>query len=185
MADIRLVHSGVTEQQHRSIGPHVSPIINDLCILYGHYEPSDNPPRVRMELGCVMEFAIAQRYVITRPEEQWIQVGELEKDGIYGTPDLYSIIKERVKECKLVWMSSKHGPDSEKLWKFLAQLKAYCEMMETRLGELDITYIIGDYGEGGDSVRNVYEIEFTRQELLENWMMIKSHGERMRKEGRL
>jgi hypothetical protein len=73
-------------------------------------------------------------------------------------------------------MSIRHEPTSDRFWRYWAQVKAYCWMIETQTGWLDATYAVGDW-KGSGPKRRVWERKFTMKELRENWEMIKQHGE--------
>jgi len=159
----------------RSEGPHISSGIHALCVQLGHYEPRDYVNQLQLELGNAFEWAMIDRYQRHYPDE-YIQPGELEKDGIFGTPDLLHLPTIRVHEFKLTWMSSRHEPDDPKLWKYLAQLKAYCWMLETESAVLHVGYVNGDYRSGGPDYRE-WEFQFTLPELAENWALLKTRLE--------
>jgi hypothetical protein len=175
----RLVSEGMPDllpMTGRSPGIHVSDVIHDLCVSLGHYEPGDfdGPAMTRMQLGCALEHAIVHRFALDSPD-RYVQPGELELDGLYGTPDLLDLEDGADTEIKLTWMSSRHDPDSEKLWRYWVQIKAYCRMLELTLGRLHVCHVMGDY-KGSGPVYRVWEREFTHQELLENWAMLRSRA---------
>lgn len=186
---IRIVSTGIptlTPMVGRSPCLHVSTIINDLCLRLGHFDSRDDPtlnPATYMELGSTLEHALIQRLHLHSPN-RYLQPGEFSKDGIAGTPDLLDISHTDhpcivVDEIKLAWMSSAHSPDSNKFWRYWTQLAAYCWLVETLIGRLRITFVNGDYkGSGPHSI--VYERTFTRQELAENWMMLRNHGRKLK-----
>lgn len=167
----------------RTPGPHVSDIIHYLCIRLGHYdEREDNElsPAVqsRMQIGCAFEDIIADRLSRDSPD-RYVRVGEIERDGIFGHPDLVDTRDTAVEEDKATWLSAKHGPGSSKFWKWEVQLKAYCYMLEIPLGRLRVCYLNGDYkwtrsAESGVYVP-LYERRFTEGELEDNWGMLLDH----------
>lgn len=161
----------------RSEGLHVSHIINDLCVQMGmHSEREDNMPnhvKLRMALGNALEHSIIQRYEAQYPD-RFVQPGEVCHDGIFGTPDLLDLETFTIHEIKLTWMTARHAIDSNKLWKYWVQLKAYCRMMETCYGQLEITYVVGDYTDMSPKYRK-WGAEFTKRELQDNWDMLKRH----------
>lgn len=164
--------------QGRSDGVHVTHVINRLCVALGHYEESDGPlPMTRLQLGQALEHAIAHRYALDQPD-RYVQPGELQKDNMFGTPDLLDVRDDAIEEIKLTWMSTRRGIDDEKLWKYLVQVKAYCWMWETQLGRLHVCYMNGDYKfgtPGGMPTYRKWHLEFTKSELAENWMMLMRH----------
>lgn len=189
MSQPRIIREGIPDlvpMLHRSPGTHVSQLIHSLCLLLGHYadthQQSDSDPAddshthaTRLQLGCALETAIANRYSQSDPN-RYVQPGELTLDSLHGTPDLLDTLDWACEEIKLTWMSSRHGddPDSQKFWKYWVQLKAYCQMIETRVGRLHVCFINGDYKQSGPIYR-VWEVVFSIQDLAENWQMLKSH----------
>ncbi len=171
-------------QLWRPPGLHVSGIIHDICVGLGHYEdsgPSDwsAADRTRMELGCALEDAIVQRYAEHYPDK-YLQIGAVEADDIWGTPDLIDLDDWAVEEIKLTWLSSRWDWDSQKFWKFWRQLMAYCWIVKSRVGRLHVCNINGDYkygkGDGGKPQYRVWEQVWTVAELRQNWEMLSRHG---------
>jgi hypothetical protein len=165
---------------NRSEGIHVSSIINQLCIDQGVFKDDRSMDRGQAELGCALEYAITRRLELTHPD-RYVSVGEIEKDGIFGTPDLIDCVDGWDNEIKLTWMSSNHKPDSDKFWRYWAQVKAYSYMMGLDRGKLRVCHIMGDY-RGCKTAYREWGQKFSRQELLENWITLLSKAETMRKE---
>lgn len=164
---------------NRSPGPHVSSIIHHICLTLGHYdetEEADKPAGLaRMSVGSLFEYALIQNFL---HDHHHLDIGELEKDGIFGTPDLVDNDSWAIEEIKCTWMSSNHDPDSTKFWRYWVQVKAYCSMLNTRTGRLRVLHLNGDYGDSGPVFR-AWEQQFTREELAENWAMLKTQSETM------
>lgn len=166
----------------RSDGIHQSVIINDLCLLHGHYSDKDSESEGhgRMRLGQALEKAIALDLNEKSPN-RYVVLGELVIDGVYLTPDLYDTFLDSPHEIKLTWMSASHELRSQKLWRYEAQLKTYCHATGSSSGQLDITYI----NHWPDPLRRHWHIPYSRRELSEHWTFILRHRDRMIKEGRL
>lgn len=188
MGEIVLLQQGMEEllpMLDRSPGTHVSSVINSLCVRMGYHEErdeGDRPPQTMLELGCALEHAIASRLALQYPN-RFIQVGELELDGMFGTPDLLNFEHSAVEEVKLTWMSSNQPVDGPKMWKYWVQIKAYCWMMKWSIGRLRVCHINGDWkfnSHGPNPIYNVWEQRFTRLELEKNWTMLIKHAEKMR-----
>lgn len=180
---LKLVSSGLrdlTPMEGRSSGIHISGIIYALCVARGIYKPGSTlaeDEKTRMNLGNALEDAIIARYCVS-DKRRYIRIGEQECDGLFGTPDMLDTEEWAVHEMKLTWMSSRHAVDSAKLWKYLVQLKAYCYMLKTLVGYLHICFVNGDYSyqsPGGDPTYKVFRLEFTKQELDDNWAMLVNH----------
>lgn len=161
---------------NRISGIHVSAVINDLCIKLGHYKDTRDEDRNNgyLEVGNCFEWALINRQHIDSPG-RYIIPGELEENGIHGTPDLIDTVDWVDEEIKATYMSSRHGPGSEKFWKYETQLKSYCYIMRMEIGRLRVLFIMGDYKGSGPQYRH-WEYRFTKSELRENWLMIESHA---------
>jgi hypothetical protein len=183
MSNPTLVASGVAElipmARTGSPASHVSYIIRNICVRLGKFEAGDGEftqeQITRMELGSSFEDAVAsalaERYARSNPD-RFARTGELERDGIIGTPDLLDVVDWAVIEVKLTWMSSAHDIESPKFWHYWVQLMAYCYMADSSLGRLHIGHINGDYRGVRGPVYHVWEQHFTHQQLRENWRML-------------
>lgn len=187
MGEITLVRDGMPDllpMQGRSPGIHISQIIRYLCIRLGHFEDRGEEAwnQAQLELGNAFEHAIVERYALNDPD-RYVRPGELERDKLFGSPDLLDIIEETVDELKCTWMSSmKHDVEGEKFWRYWVQIKAYCYMMGWSVGRLHVLFVNGDYRNSGPVYR-VWRQEFTQQELWENWQMLLSHAAYVTPEG--
>ena len=174
---------------------HVSTVIKDLCVRQGIFKrDKDAKPGVRgdaetilsstwMQLGCALEWAIVQRYDAHHEDTgEYVVPRELHVDDLYGSPDLLHLPTMRVREIKLSWMSMNNLHTGEKFWRYWVQLMAYCRMLETQLGELDVTFVNGDWKKVGPK-RVLYKARFTMQELKENWRMLTKHADWLRSRG--
>lgn len=190
---ITLIETGIPDIRPmlgRSPGIHVSNIIHELAVRYRHYDPEDllaDPASgmVRMKLGAAWEYALIEMWKAEDPEE-YTQPGEAELDGIPGTADLivggWSIANPRrrkIREVKITWMSSAHEPNGPKFWRFWAQGKAYCRIHGLTRCQLDVTHVNGNCRDKRSPVRHLWEREFTRAELLQNWIMLRRNRDRM------
>lgn len=173
---------------------HVSAIIRSLCLRLGHFAEEDESSMTqeerasrttRWELGSAFENAVAaglvRRTAKSDPDRYQI-IGELEDDGLIGTPDLVDLEEGSIIEIKLTWLSARHTVDSEKFWKYWVQLMAYIKMLAvSRIGYLHVAHVNGDYRNSGP-IYNIWREEFTQQQLDENWRMLKSHAAVMARE---
>ena len=136
------------------------------------------------EVGFMWEDALS----LVWAERYAARIGEVEKDGIVGSPDglspydpfeRYPIVNE---EYKATWRSSNKTPD--KVWYYMTQFKSYCYMLDVNVTIAHILYLMGDYRGSGPQYE-CYRIEFSEQELIENWTMILSHRDEMVENGYL
>lgn len=157
----------------RSKGVHVSEIIRSIMIdLYGDDRTMTNETRMKMDAGFCWEEALS----IAWGQQLGKRPGEIIVDGIAGSPDG---IKEEngnivVEEYKFTSYSAKKDITENMRW--MMQLKAYCNMLNTAYAEMHILFINGDYKHPFAPQYHVYAIEFSVQELVENWSMICNHA---------
>lgn len=141
--------------------------------------------------------------------------GELHLDGIAMSPDGITLIDSEdladkfqveldtwvLSEFKVTRKSSRDFKESlrlraKKVLLWLWQVQAYryamnkrCEAgLECYIARLHIFFLNGDYsreGPGGQPCYQIFQLEFTPEELESNWCMILSHANCMREEGRL
>lgn len=178
----RLLKQGMPElfpQSRRSKGKHVSAAIFDIMqTLYPDKYDGSPIDITRANLGNAFEKTIARGLHEADPDRYAIP-GELEHEDWYGTPDLWDTINQTTIEFKLTWYSLNRADDieGEWAWRYWVQLKAYCHMAGMTKGRLYICFINGNYRrddpDSGPTVRG-WEDEWTKEELLENWNMLKA-----------
>lgn len=186
--ELTLVATGIPDllPMQRTGDPrhHVSYIINDLSLKLGHYDRSDTRPYNYMSLGNAFEDMIARsladRYSRNDPD-RFVVPGELEWDGLIGSPDLYDIMDSTIHEMKLTKKSARTDPESTKFWYYWVQLQAYMYMMSqiTQRWHLDgllhVGFLLGDY-RSVEVDYKVWRATFTKDELANNWRMLVSHA---------
>lgn len=114
------------------------------------------------------------------------RIGEIELDGIVGSPDglsdndplrIEQVVNE---EYKATWKSANSPPEDN--WYWMCQFKSYCKMLGVHVTVLRVLYINGDYRGSGPMYR-VFRIQFTDEELDENWNLILDHRNEMLEKG--
>lgn len=122
----------------------------------------------------VIREAVVKMYLAN--DSRFIPVGELEEDGIYGTPDWFDAEDWCVEEFKATWRSSRRLSNfDEEFWSWLAQIKAYCHMIGTLSAKLRVFFVNGDYRSSGPQVR-MFHLEFDEEEVESNWQMILNYA---------
>ena len=133
------------------------------------------------EVGFMWEDVLS----LVMGERNSTRVGEIECEGIVGSPDgigpdplgIYPIVNV---EDKCTWRSSNKTPDM--IWYWTCQFKSYCYMLGVTVTILRALYLMGDYRGSGPQALH-YRLEFTAQDLVENWAMIKAHEAEMKEKG--
>jgi hypothetical protein len=153
----------------------------------------------KLELGTtfeeVLEPALAQRLLGDRPGEFVTPHADGCTDlhepvcacgaGIIYSPDYLFDIDEDgglvLGEFKLTWYSMKDAPFGKKFAKYFTQIKLYCYWLGLTRARLYIFFVNGDYKPPSPVLR-AWQMEFTRQELKDEYDIIARHA---RKKGLL
>ena len=186
----------------RSPGVHMSGIIRCIATDTGILKPewaeeisltdvrsiTDPTAILRINIGLAWE----QHYIGTLMEPYGIadHPSEVEIDSIYGSPDAESVsviitlgrktIKHVCHEIKATYKSTKTVGDLTNQWMWLTQIKAYCKALGTRFAVLHILFLCGDYSYPIKPMREVYEIEFTQQEVDDCWDLLRDYRDQKR-----
>lgn len=162
----------------RSPGLHISDLYNSL---YQDLEPkryanTGGPNTLKMAMGLAWEAHLEKCFLraglsIERPDEC------MTEEGIAFSPDLI-IFNGHIRqgEIKLSYMSEADSLDDPKFAKWLTQAKAYCHHLGTNLTTFYVLFVNGNYRDRRDPSFRAYEIEWTAQELKDNWQMLLNHG---------
>ncbi len=161
----------------RAPGLHASDIYNDLAkrMEPGRYKDGlPNPLYLEagLALESVLEKGLRDRWCAERPPAGVIE-------GIHFSPDLlFAGPVRRLGEIKLTWMSSRDVPRvpatsfPPKFRKYFWQMMTYCHALETDKARL-IAYFVN--GSGHTPELLAWDIDFSAQELRENWQMMTNH----------
>jgi len=107
--------------------------------------------------------------------------GEIELDGIVGTPDRVRIENDgalTLVELKCRWQSAYKFDSLEKnYFQELTQIMSYCRMVGADRAELCVFFVAGNWRPPVPMARAV-GLEFTERELAENWEMVRGHAQR-------
>ena len=176
----------------RSKGLHISGIIRCIATEAGILKPewaeelslvdvrriTDPVSILRINIGLAWE----QHYIPTFLHDVVDHPDEMELDGIYMTKDGESVssviitpmdnLQIMVHEVKATYKSTKTVGDLENEWMWLAQLKSYCKGTGTRFARMHVLFLCGNYKFPIKPVRTVWEVEFTQQEVDDNWNLM-------------
>ena len=186
----------------RSPGIHASDLLRKAAEEMGKLDPEeerDEKMPLRMAIGIMVEEFVASFY----PTMNY-QPGELEWNGIYGSPDgitsgmsypgarsKYSTLVEEVKatykSCRLKGGDEKTHRDITREWLYTQQVMSYInmysEMMDVDplecLGRFHIFYIAGAYTYPLEPRYFRYVVQFEEQELKGNRDVLLRYRERM------
>lgn len=156
----------------RTPGIHVSQIIRHIVTTAGLQKENDFTESDLDDfalVGRLWEQMLADAYY-TKPRYE--RIGEIELDGILGSPDAFDFDEFAIAELKVTWQSSKAFTERVKFRLYRWQVGAYCHMMGTLRAEITVLHLNGDYSPPKPCAK-VYEVTFTAGELRENWLMLK------------
>lgn len=180
--DIALVRGSIPchGDATRSAGLHVSDIWESLN---EQVDPmSEDQLREYGALGFVWEQVIDAGIAAACLSDRYIRIGELELDGIVGSPDLIDTQEWAVIDTKCTWRGSKRLEDFEaNFWKWGVQAKAYCHMLAATTGRPCLTayiwglFICGDWKPPRPKA-HALRMTFNQVELVDNWRLLKEHA---------
>lgn len=172
----------------REPGVHLSHIIHDL---YARIEHSHNVPvgdeltekNVKMASGIAFEYIMSWAITNAYPSGEIIVPPPFQIDGVWMTPDRLRTSDYRVVEMKATWFSAKKAATPEEFASFfywwMWQAMSYCRGLGTNLAEFWVMFVNGYYKPPKPIPPRVFMIEFTDDELENNWAMIVNHGKEM------
>ena len=162
----------------RSEGLHLSDILEDIEVnTLRANRGGDIDLNAFRTMGFIWERVLTGQLIQAAEDcGSLVRPGELEKDGIYMTPDGLCPNEWVLEEWKCTWKSMRR--EIEDFWRYWAQIKSYCLALDCSHARLRVFFVNGDYKGSGPRFR-VWEAEFTSRELQENWDMNLNHGKSM------
>ena len=158
----------------RAPGLHLTDIIKHIQDTINPYKGDgfDNMA-LTAEIGFIWEDLLS--YVLGNRMGK--RLNDLECDGIYCNPDGVGYdpldgVTPVVEEYKCTWRSINKPPTENP--RYMMQIKSYCHVLKMKVVVMHICYLMGDYKGSGPLARS-YRIEFTEQEIEENWNVILAH----------
>ena len=190
--DASTLHEHPYPQHKRSTDKvHVSTILRYLAVKMGKLDDSEKEDEMplRVFLGMAWEQMVVRLY-----DGIWWQPGELVLNEIAGSPDGYSYDDKGdllIEEMKYTGKSLRTpGGKEDQLkdiiseWLWISQVKAYCFMHEEKptKARFHICWSRGVYTYPLRERYMRYVVQFTREELEQNWKMITNHAKCVSKE---
>ena len=179
-------------QPQRSAGTHISDVIQWISRRTLHPErvPVEEMSQAEREQMCLYtSFGFSWEIVVRDALQKiwrrefpanparYIHVGEVQKDGLSGSPDWVDVVEESVPEFKATWRSSKNDPFQEWIW----QVKAYDYLLGFRKAEILAYFVNGNYRPSKPKIRGL-KMEVTPRELHDNWQMLLGNARAMQRE---
>jgi hypothetical protein len=176
--------SNISEEQSqvRSEGLHVSAVIRYILLMSG-LTKSNTFTEADLDMfasvGRLWEQLLSQS-LFKPPRYQ--RPGEIEKDGIIGSPDTVDIDEARILEFKATWKSCDRDISGSDFWNWWIQIKSYCYMTGLTEAKLCVFFVNGNY-RPPVPIMKIWDVEFSPGELRENWNLILRNAKEM-KEGK-
>lgn len=156
----------------RSPGIHVSGIIRAIAKEMGRKQGNEFTAYDLDHFAVVGRLWESQLAAAKYPEPRYQRIGEIECDGILGSPDSIDTQDGEVLEFKATWRSASKPPESEFDW--MTQIKAYCHMLGMCRATLAVFYV-GGVWRPPQPVAREYNILYSPGEIADNWRMLLDH----------
>lgn len=169
-----LGHISQEQLQPRSVGLHVSQIIQYIVTTSGLQKGNsfdDADLGMFASVGRLWERILAE---VMFPAPRYQRPGELEFDGVFGSPDAVDSDDCCLMEFKVTWRSSKRPIETFYTYKW--QMMAYCYMLQLTKCRLYVLFVCGNWQPPVPQYK-AWEFEFTERELKDNWNMLKRNIE--------
>lgn len=114
-----------------------------------------------------------------RESELIWQPMELERDGLYGTPDGLMVHSDAIWECKL---TTKKVQPVAGCWMYIKQGMTYCAMLGVRQVVYDVLWLLGDYSRPYQPVGTQTLVEFEERECETWWYRVREAAKSVRAE---
>lgn len=179
----------------RSAGLHLSQILYHMKTVgagreLGAYgETPDRLSQERMMLGFILERAMAEHF---QDGEPIMRQDEVERDGIFMTPDGVNFKDNHLEEYKCTWLSGAEFADChlkhETMRWWLYQMKCYCHALNLTQARLTVMFVNDCYNHmrrvklEGMAERRLRRMEFvfTAEELANTWEVVLRNAKGLR-----
>lgn len=183
-------HRSVVAHVERSTGAHLSDIIEDLFrSSAGLAHPSAIEREEQLasaqdifEVGFLFEEAMRARDIAAFPG-RYINIGEVECDGITGTLDVLDLDfcgtgNHAVPDYKTTRINIDNIESSLSWAKWWLRIQGYCYMTKSRIGVVRGLFLRGNYRDQLAAQRSWYQV-YSVSSLQQSWGLIRSHARRM------
>lgn len=165
------------QSQVRSSGIHVSTVIRHISNTLSRKQGNEFSTYDLDHFAVVGRLWETQLALAKYPEPRYVRIGEIECDGIIGSPDSVDTQEWAVQEFKCTWRSASKPPESEFDW--MTQIKAYCYMLSMCRATLTVFYV-GGVWRPPQPIAKEWSILFAPGELEDNWRMLVKNAEALR-----
>jgi len=115
------------------------------------------------------------------------RIGEIDLNGIIMTPDAVNLSNARGIESKCTWRSMRHDVTDQtgEMAAWWMQMMGYAKALNMNRWDLYVFFMNGDYGKNRRPRLRHWEIEFTQDEVDNNWIRILNHAQWMKEAGKI
>src|SRR5574341_2631862 len=161
----------------RSPGVHVSQIVKSIMQILApkRFDPSSGLNWEKITAGWAWEEALGAAFVKLN-HDVIQQFGELERDGITGTPDAYNPSENALEEYKATWASAKRDITDDLFYHWHLQTQAYLHMAGLDTVIFRVFFVNGHYQHPYDPCWKSWRITYEPRELENNWAMLMRHA---------
>jgi hypothetical protein len=155
---------------HRAEGCHLTDITRYVMDTIDPITTKFDNPQLTMEMGFIWEDLLS----LVLGNRLGKRISDVQRNGIYLNPDGLGadpLIRHSlaVEEYKCTWRSVNRLPTENIRW--MMQVKAYCHALGIPVAVMHNLHVNGNY-KGSGPLPVSYRIEFTNQELKDNWAVI-------------
>ena len=173
----------------RTPGLHLSNLIREIerDVLGDEARPEGEIPFGLAEAGFVWEGLCESWARRAKNGRGLVLQREVEDDGVFMTPDLYSPTEDAVYDFKFTWKStSSIGEWQKRYLGPMIQLQSYCRYYGSNVGWLVFFFAMGNYKRGpewdGPQARQ-FKFTWTTEELERNWAWVLRKRDEWNKRG--
>lgn len=160
--------------QARTDGVHVSAIVKQLSNAVEGKQQGDFTEEQLNSFAVLGRLWEAQLSEALFKEPRYIRPGEVECDGIIGSPDCVDTEDWTLQEFKVTWQSLNDFEGKPKFRDYLWQIKSYCYMLGMCNARLIVLFVCGDWRPPVPRAFD-WRLKFTTQELMEHWHMMQAN----------
>lgn len=161
----------------RSPGVHVSQIVKSIMQILApkRFDPASGLNWEKIAAGWAWEEVLGDGFCKLN-QDVIQQFGELELDGISGTPDGYNPNENALEEYKATWASARRDITDDLFYHWLLQTQAYLKMAGLDTVIFRVFFVCGDYTHPFAPCWRSWRLTFEQSELDANWSVLLRHA---------
>lgn len=181
--DPSLITSEADRLNPRTEGLHISQIYHDINVTVGRLKTGkfdDDQMQEYQNVGFLWEHTVGEALRTSLESDVVVRPGEVVRDGIICSPDLFDLRTGQLWETKATYKSFRRMGDdagglAKDFWPWKVQMMGYCHAIRTDECKLVTLFINGNYAPPAPMTR-AWDCRFTEREMQDNWSMITGHA---------